>query len=163
MYLRFVASFLFLAVLKWRPVLHLCYCITSASVFKVCRVLRNAFLHDLVMTTRYVLLFPYNFKAVWLFSSDLRLQQVIFAQRAAAHWMFSFFPWTWLCTKILADKQFLKFSDQPVSHQQTWHAQSHLNHLSSPFLCSVWTSSHSLDHVYMLKLIKLLQSDLLTG
>ncbi len=32
-------------------------------------------------------------------------------------------------------------------HQQTFHVQSHLNPLSSPFWCSVWTSSSRLHHI----------------
>ncbi len=39
------------------------------------------------------------------------------------------------------DQQFVKYSDQPVWHQQPFHVQSHLNPLSSPFWRSVWTSA----------------------
>ncbi len=51
-------------------------------------------------------------------------RQGIFAQRSAAHWIFSFFrtllckPWRWLCMKIPVDQQFLKYSDQLVWDQQ---------------------------------------------
>ncbi len=36
---------------------------------------------------------------------------------------------------------------QPVWHQQPFHVQSHLNPLSSPFWCSVWTSASRLHHI----------------
>ncbi len=41
-------------------------------------------------------------------------------------------------------QQFLKYSDKPVWHQQSFHVQSHLNPLSFPFWCSVWTSASRL-------------------
>ncbi len=44
----------------------------------------------------------------------------------------------------------------PVWHQEPWHVQSCLNHLSSPFWCSVWTSADCFDDIYMLKCIELL-------
>ena len=43
-----------------------------------------------------------------------------------------------LCLKIPVDQQFLKYS---VWYQQPCHVQSHLNHHSSSFWCSVWTSA----------------------
>ncbi len=49
--------------------------------------------------------------------------------------------------KIPVDQQFLKYSDQPVWHQQPFHDQSHLNPLSSLFWCSVWTSASHLHHI----------------
>lgn len=38
------------------------------------------------------------------------------------------------------DQLFLKYSDQPVWHQQSCHLKSHLNPLSFLFWCLVWTS-----------------------
>ncbi len=35
----------------------------------------------------------------------------------------------------------------PFHHQQPFHVQSHLNLLSSPFWCSVWTSASRLPHI----------------
>ena len=46
-------------------------------------------------------------------------------------------PQRWLRMKISADQQFLKYSEQPVWHQQPFFSQMQLNHLSSPFSCSV--------------------------
>ncbi len=65
--------------------------------------------------------------------------------------------------KIPVDQQFLKYSDQPVWHQQPFHIQSHLNPLSSPFWCSVWTSESHLHHIQMPKCIELLPCDWLIG
>ncbi len=39
------------------------------------------------------------------------------------------------------------WKSQPVWHQQTFHVQSLLNPLSSPFWCSVWTSASRLHHI----------------
>ncbi len=72
-----------------------------------------------------------------LISSDLWHQNGVFVHTTTAHWIFSL-SWTipcepqrWLCVKIPIDQQFLKYSDQPVWHQQPCHVQSHLNPLSS--------------------------------
>ncbi len=54
------------------------------------------------------------------------------------------------CVKIPVDQQFLKYSD----HQQPFHIQSHLNSLSSPFRCLVWTSASRLHHILMPKCIE---------
>ncbi len=77
----------------------------------------------------------------------------IFVHTTATHWIFSLFrtslckPQRWLWMKIPVDQQFLKYSDQPVWHQQPLHVQSHLKPLSSPFWCSVWTSASRLHHI----------------
>ncbi len=44
-------------------------------------------------------------------------------------------------------------------HQQPFHIQSHLNPLSSPFWCSVWTSASRLHHIKIPKCIELLPFD----
>ncbi len=49
--------------------------------------------------------------------------------------------------KFPVDQQFLKYSDQPIWHQQPFYVQSHLNPLSFPFWCSVWTSTSRLHHI----------------
>ncbi len=97
----------------------------------------------------FCLLLPfYHLSPVCPFSSDLWHQQGIFIHTTAAHLIFSLFRSVrWLCVKIPVDQQFLKYSDQPVWHQQPFHVQSHLNTLSSPFWCSVWTSASRLHHI----------------
>jgi len=143
-----------------------CCCSSSASRFDVLCVQRcssadlgcNEWLFEWLLPS-------YQLEAVWPFSCDLWRQQDIFSQRTAAHWIFSLFqtslcePWRWLWEKSPVDQQFLKYSDQPVWHQQPCHVQSHFNHLSSPNWCSVWTSAGRLDHVYMLKCTELLPCD----
>jgi len=52
--------------------------------------------------------------------------------------------------KIPVDKQFLKYSDQPIWHQKPCHVQSQLNHISSLFWCSVCTSADHLDQQIIL-------------
>ncbi len=42
---------------------------------------------------------------------------------------------------VSLDQQFLKYSDQPVWRQKPFHIQSHINPLSYPFWCSIWTSA----------------------
>ncbi len=52
-----------------------------------------------------------------------------------------------VCENPSRYQQSLKYSDQSVCHQQPFHVQSHLNLLSSPFWCSVWTSASRLHHI----------------
>lgn len=46
--------------------------------------------------------------------------------------------------------QCLKYTVEPFWHQQSWHFQNHLNHLSS---------ANDLHHIYMPKGIEVLPSD----
>lgn len=64
------------------------------------------------------------------------ISQCISTQRIAAHWIVCFSdhslnPRDGGLGK-LPDQQFLKYLDEPISHQQTCYIQSHFNGLSSP-------------------------------
>lgn len=61
--------------------------------------------------------------------------------------------------EIPVGQQFVKNSDQPVWHRQPRLVQSHLNHLLSPFWCSIWTWADCLGYVYRSKCIELLSRD----
>ena len=50
-------------------------------------------------------------------------------------------------------------SNHPVKHQQSFHGQSGLDHISSPFWCLVCTTTQTLDHVCILLCIDLLPHD----
>lgn len=56
--------------------------------------------------------------SAWICPISSDIKQGIFAQKAAAYWIFSFFMdhplQRCLCWKILADLQFLKSSNQPI-------------------------------------------------
>ncbi len=127
-------------------------------------VFRDGILHTLVLTSGYL-----SYCCLSIISNQSAAfswhQQGIFVHTTAAHWIFSLFrtilckPWRWLCVKIPVDQQFFKYSDQPIWHQQSFHVQSHLNTLSSPFWCSVWTSASRLHHIWMPKCIELLPCD----
>ena len=52
-----------------------------------------------------------------------------------------------LCVTILGNQQFLRYWNHPVWHQQSFHGQSHLDHISSPFGCLVWTTCDPLGHI----------------
>lgn len=55
--------------------------------------------------------------------------------------------------KIRVDQEFVKYSDQPVFQQPPCHLQSHLDRLSSPSWCSLWTSGTHPHHVLMSRCI----------
>ncbi len=95
-----------------------------------CCVFRDGFLHTLVVTSGYL---------------SYYCRSIIFNQSAHST-LTSDINKAFTSLKIPVDQQFLKYSDQPVCHQQTFHVQSHLNPLSSQFWCSVWTSS-CLHHI----------------
>jgi len=71
-------------------------------------------------------------------------------------------PYRWLFVKIPVEQQFLKYSYQPVCHQQPCHIQKSLK---SPFFLILMLSFElhqiilMLDHVYIPKCIELLPYD----
>lgn len=87
-----------------------------------------------------LMLSSYQLETVWLFFSDLWHQQDIFNCITLVYFLF-YGPFALLekFGKIPAE-QFVKYPNQPVCHQQLCHVISHLNHLSSIFGCSVWST-----------------------
>ena len=63
-----------------------------------------------------------------------------------------------MCLQI-PDQHFLRYSNHPVWHQQSFHDQSGLDHISFPFWHLVWKTAERLSHVCMLLCIKLLPLD----
>ncbi len=81
-----------------------------------------------------LLLSFYHLYPVFPFSSDLWHPQGIYVHTTAGHWIFSLFrPFSVNprdgCARKSIDQHFLRYSDQPVWHQQPFHVQS----LKSPF------------------------------
>lgn len=83
----------------------------------------------------------YRPEAVSLFSFDLSHRQDIFDQRTAAHGKFLSFLDHSLLTLELVMRKNLSWS--AVDEMQSYY---HLNQLSFPFWCSVWTSAGCPNH-----------------
>ncbi len=126
-----------------------------------CCVFRDGILHTLVVMSGYL-----SYCCLSIISNRSNHSPLTSTRHFCPHNcrsldMFSFSDHSlrWLCVKIPVDQQFLKYSEQPVWHKQTFHTQSHLKPLSSPFWCSVWTSESHLHHILMPKCIELLPCD----
>ncbi len=126
-----------------------CCCSTSASGFDVLCVQRWYSAYIGCNEWLFELLLPfYHLYPVCPFSSDIN--KAFSSTRLPLTGYFLFFgPFSVNprdgCVPV--DQQFLKYSDQPVWHQQPFHVQNHLNPLSSPFWCSVWSSASRLHHI----------------
>jgi len=104
-----------------------------------CYVFRDGILHTLFVTSGYL-----SYCCLSIISNQSAHSPLTstrhFCPHNCAHWIFSLFrtilskPKRRLCVEIPVVQQFLKYSDQPVWHQQPFHVQSHLNSLSSPIL-----------------------------
>ncbi len=123
------ATFFQTSSVQWHPVW------SSAAVAHLlqgstCCAFRDGILYTLVVMSGYLssccLSIISNQSAHSPLTSDLWHQQGIFVHTTAAHWIFSLFrtllcqTTRWLGVKIPVDQQFLKYSDQPVWHQQHW-------------------------------------------
>ncbi len=111
------------------------------------------FCHTLVVTSGYL-----SYCCLFIISNQSAHSPLtstgIFVHTTAAHWIFSLF-WTILCKHLemvvlenpSRSAVFEIFQTSPSGTNQPFHVQSHLNPLSSPFWCWVWTSASRLHHI----------------